>query len=370
MNKKHGTGQERFLFPELASNPLPTPPSPPATGETGTTSANGSIQTPASAAAPAEKPAGTNGHRTKGGAKASKSKSPKKPAAAAQPDGAGQLVTEALDGVAKGKGVQSSPDAEEAEANDSKSVAAMNDGTLAPFKLMSVEIFSAQDLNIQSYERMLAAMPQGENRAKVEIVWLTTLCAILNGGLRLLSVRKGFLLLDLKAAAAPNDYQRRAAELFPDTDARTLRYFAAQARLFEEAFGAGFNENGDRAYFENLKNTWTLTAIIAAAKSAGEKPSAACIEPEGDSPAKNATPVAKPKSSYVAIDTLRQHCRRCGKTSRSLLTSIKRLAEADVEKAAELISQHMPESVRPFYVNALAARKSALHAEDENCINI
>ncbi|MGA2248483.1 MAG: hypothetical protein ABSH48_26245 [Verrucomicrobiota bacterium] len=249
-------------------------------------------------------------------------------------------------------------------------MAAMNDGTLAPFKLMSVEIFSAQDLNIQSYERMLAAMPQGENRAKVEIVWLTTLCAILNGGLRLLSVRKGFLLLDLKAAAAPNDYQRRAAELFPDTDARTLRYFAAQARLFEEAFGAGFNENGDRAYFENLKNTWTLTAIIAAAKSAGEKPSAACIEPEGDSPAKNATPVAKPKSSYVAIDTLRQHCRRCGKTSRSLLTSIKRLAEADVEKAAELISQHMPESVRPFYVNALAARKSALHAEDENCINI
>ena len=221
------------------------------------------------------------------------------------------------------------------------------------------ELLKNKSINVADQELILAGMAPGETQLKMESDWLELMCATMQGGLRLISIRKGIILRCIKAIYGPSrNYEKEAVKYFPHMVERTRRYCLAQATDFLALMGIEVNDNSSVERCEAIKKTWTLSFIIKSADNVATKKAleltSASIELQPQSNPRQ----KKAPSEHVRLDTFRKNTERLGHMVNKVLTLIKKLSPEDFEKAEKLIEKNLPSQASPFYLNEIANRKS------------
>lgn len=226
-----------------------------------------------------------------------------------------------------------------------------------------IDVFPGEGTSVRAFEQQLSEVPELEERLKIESSWLMNLYGQMEGGLRMLSTRKGFILYELKATTPAGKFEVRATAHFPNLSERTRRYCMAQAREFLLKAGVKFVASSPPEYFSRLREEWTLSRIIstthASEKMALPDGEAATGDEHVKAPHRNPTR----RSTFVGVDTFRQQLRRLAAVFNKAMTSSKRVKPCDAAKAAEYIRQQLPEDLRPSFLAPIQERSEL--ARDE-----
>ncbi len=213
-------------------------------------------------------------------------------------------------------------------------------------------VLPSQDMNLLKWDNDLKNIHDWDERNRRECFYLDSIGRKLSSATKIINIRKGIIFHVFKTIAPTKGFEAWVKERLPSANERTRRLHMAQAATFiEEA------ENVDvaQASTEEIAKweaKWNLVKVLEKFREMAEKEA-----PQLPAQASAGAPKKEKKlrSPNVRIETLAANVRRLGLALERTQTNAKRVAEADVAKARELIAKKLPGPIAELVLQHLSA---------------
>lgn len=210
-----------------------------------------------------------------------------------------------------------------------------------------------EKLDASNMEIFLTQMADPVLRLRVEGCWLDLAQSQLDCGLAIISLRRGLILLAIKAETPAGGFEKAAKMFYPRLSERTARDSMARALLFlkntEPTFSVGKGDH--QKNYVAYRQKWTVMRILEFERHKTEKSVPEVTDGgKGSEGGGNSHALKKiQRSPFVRIETFSTQVRRTKKAFEKTLSNTKRLNPTDFQKALVLIERILPEEIRPYF---------------------